>query len=277
MSERAGAHCLQVLCSHLCCWETEHRWARGVKHSSPAPIRKSSSKHLTEQLPSLSVVDVSEWTGWMRAGTERPRVSAETEDASHCKQITHTQKIKRADLSLAESMMPVSSTTNDKQNKIKLNTVEISAVSSSSEFTQHPVFMWIPNLQHQPQRIHTQQSPFPKIAIKELICLPSCQLSKPSKAAGLRQRCTVNKRRAHRCSNSTLEGAGGSRWVGIAFNPIPKPSTHSLSRSFPFRDSGRLNGKLPSLSTQHPKPKHSSGHSSTLSLSLASVKCWRGS
>ncbi|XP_073767369.1 uncharacterized protein isoform X5 [Danio rerio] len=96
-------------------------------------------------------------------------------------------------------------------------------------------------------------------------------------AAGLRQRCTVNKRRAHRCSNSTLEGAGGSRWVGIAFNPIPKPSTHSLSRSFPFRDSGRLNGKLPSLSTQHPKPKHSSGHSSTLSLSLASVKCWRGS
>ncbi|XP_056320252.1 uncharacterized protein LOC130233998 [Danio aesculapii] len=159
MSECVGAHCLQVLCSHLCCWDTEHRWARGVKHRSPAPIRRSSSKH--KHLPSLSVVDVSEWTGWRRAGTERPPVSTETEetlnDVSRCKQTKHTQKIKRADLSLAESMMPVSSTTTDKRNKVKLNTVEVSAVSGCSEFTKHPVFMWIPNLRHQPQHTHTQQ------------------------------------------------------------------------------------------------------------------------
>lgn len=51
--------------------------------------------------------------------------------------------------------------------------------------------------------------------------------------ANLRKR-YVGKRREQR-GNSTLEGAGTPRWVGIGFNPIPKPTPHHLSRSIPFK------------------------------------------
>ncbi|ROI74395.1 hypothetical protein DPX16_21944 [Anabarilius grahami] len=80
-----------------------------------------------------------------------------------------------------------------------------------------------------------KRSKSPNIAIKELICLPSCQISKSSKAANLRKK-FVGKRRDQR-GNSTLEGAGTPRWVGIGFNPIPKPTPHHLSCSIPFKAS----------------------------------------
>ncbi|XDV48380.1 hypothetical protein PO909_017800, partial [Leuciscus waleckii] len=154
---------------------------------------------------------------------------------------------------------------------LQVNTVHISPFTGCSEFPQCPVVTWIPNPHHKPQWLHQNKSKSPGIAIKELICLPSCQMSKSSKAANLRKRCNVGKRREQRGSNSTLESAGTPRWLGIGFPPIP----NHLSRNIPFKDSGcrSLDQKLPILTTTHPNHHRLSA---TLSLSLGSVTCWRG-
>ncbi|XP_056102472.1 uncharacterized protein LOC130081797 [Rhinichthys klamathensis goyatoka] len=264
-----GAHCFRPLCSHPCCWDTEHRGSRGITRLAPARVKRCSLKD--EIFPSLSVVNVSEWAGQRRTSKERLLYSTDTEESLNdlTIQTEDTGKIKRADLSFPES---ISSTLTDTQNKIKVNTVHISPFTSCSEFPQCPVVTWIPNPHHKPQCLHLNKSRSPNIAIKELICLPSCQMSKSSKAAHPRKRGNVGKRREQRGSNSTLESAGTPRRLGIGFPPIP----NHLSGNIPFRDSGcgSLDQKLPSLTTTH--PNHSS-LSPTLSLSLGSVKCWRGS
>ncbi|XP_048066951.1 uncharacterized protein LOC125280443 isoform X1 [Megalobrama amblycephala] len=267
MSDLDGAHCFRALCSHPCCWDTEHR---GITRLTPARVKRCSLK---EQLfPSLSIVNVSEWAGRRRPIKESADTDASLDDLT--RQTKDPGKMKRADLSFPESTLPISSTPTDTQNKTKLHTVHISPFMGCSELPQCPVVTWIPNPRHKPQWLHQNKSKSPNITIKELICLPSCQMSKSSKAANLRKR-YVGKRRDQR-GNSTLEGAGTPRWVGIGFNPIPKPTPHHLSRSIPFKDSGcgSLDQKLPSLTTPH--PNHSSGLSPALSLSLGSVRCWRG-
>ncbi|XP_016375973.1 uncharacterized protein LOC107714596 isoform X2 [Sinocyclocheilus rhinocerous] len=201
---------------------------------------------------------------------QTPQSSTHEETLSQkCKQTQDTQKIKRANLSFPDIMLP-----SDKPNNmLKLNTVEISPLMGRSELPQCPVVMWIPNPHHEPQWLRQNKSKSPNITIKELVCLPS----KPSIAANQRKKCNGRKRRGKRGINSTQEGAGSPRWVGIGFNPIPKATPHHLSQSLAFKDSGwgSLDQKLPSLTTPHPNPK-SSSVSPALSLSLESVKCWRG-
>ncbi|KAK7146580.1 hypothetical protein R3I93_014128 [Phoxinus phoxinus] len=267
MSDVYGAHCLRALCSHPCCWDTERRVSRGITRLTPARVKRCA---LQDQIfPSLSVVDVSDWAGRRRRIKERPLYSADTEESLHdlTVQTKDSGKIKRANISFSES---ISSALTDTQNKIKVNTVHISPVTGCSEFPQCPVVTWIPNPHHKPQWLHQTKSKSPNIAIKELICHPSCQMSKSSKAANLRKRCSVGERSEQRGSNWTLESAGTPRRLGIGFPPIP----HHLSRNIPCRDRGcgSLDQKLPSLTTTH--PNHSL--SRTLSLSLGSVKCWRG-
>lgn len=271
-----GAHCLRVLCSHPCCWDTEHRCTRGIKHHTPVRVRKHSLKN--EDFPSLSIVNVSEW-----AGRGRPLDGADTDteaslnDVSLSKQTQDTQKIKRANLSFPDIMLP-----SDKPNNLlKLNTVDISPLMGRSELPQCPVVMWIPNPHHEPQWLRQNKSKSPNITIKELVCLPSCQMAKPSIAvsdqANQRKKCNSHKRRGKTGINSTQEGAGSPRWVGIGFNPIPKTTPHHLCHSLVFKDSGwgSLDQKLPSLTTPHPNPK-SSSVSPAWSLSLGSMQCWRG-
>lgn len=263
MSDVDGAHCFRALCSHPCCWDTEHRRVRGITRLTPARVKRCSLK---EQIfPSLSVVNVSEWAGRRRTIKERPLYSADTEESLNdfTIQTKDTGTSKRADLSFPES---ISSTLTDTQNKIKVNTVHIRPITGCSEFPRCPVVTWIPNPHHKPQWLHQNKSKSPNIATKELICLPSCQMSKSSKAANLRKRCNAGKRRDQRGSNSTLESADTTRRMGIGFPLIP----HHLSRNIPFKDSGcgSLDQKLPSLTTTH--PNHSS-LSPTLSLSLGSV------
>ncbi|KAG1949169.1 uncharacterized protein LOC120481174 isoform X2 [Pimephales promelas] len=262
MSDVYGAHCFRPLCSHPCRWDTERR---GITRHTPARVQRCSPKD--DIFPSLSVVNVSEWAGRRRASKERLSYSEESLTDLPI-QTEDTGKIKRADLSFPES---ISSTLTDTQNKIKLNTVYISPFTSCSEFPPCPVVTWIPNPHHKPQWRHLNKSRSPNIAIKELICLPSCQMSKSSNAAHLRKRGNVGNRREQRGRNSTLESAGTPRRLGIGFPPIPN---HHLSRNIPVRDNGcgSLDQKLPSLTTTH--PNHSS-LSLTLSLSLGSVKCWR--
>ncbi|XP_067268996.1 uncharacterized protein [Pseudorasbora parva] len=182
MSDLDGAHCFRVLCSHPCCWDTELRGIRGITRLTPACMKNRSS--LKGQIfPSLSIVNVSEWTGRRRATKERPVYSTDTEASLNelARQTKDTGKIKRADLFFPESMLPISGMPTNTQNKIKLNTVHISPLMGCSELPQCPVVTWIPNPQHKPQWLHQNKSKSPNIAIKELICLPSCQTSKSSK------------------------------------------------------------------------------------------------
>ncbi|KAF4109682.1 uncharacterized protein C9orf43 homolog isoform X2 [Onychostoma macrolepis] len=272
-----GAHCFRALCSHPCCWDTERRCTRGIKRHTPARLRKHALKN--EDFPSLSIVNVSEWAGRGRPIEERPLYGADTEASlndvscvSLSKQTKDTQKFKRANLSFPDIMLP-----SDKlNNTVKLNTVDISPLMGRSELPQCPVVMWIPNPHHEPQWLRRNKSKSPNITIKELVCLPSCPMTKPSIVANQWKKCNGHKRRGKKGINCTQEGAGSPRWVGIGFNPIPKTTPHHLSHSLAFKESGwgSLDQKLPSLTTPHPNPK-SSSVSPALSLSLGSVKCWR--
>ncbi|XP_026124556.1 uncharacterized protein LOC113106742 [Carassius auratus] len=276
-----GAHCFRVLCSHPCCWDTERRCTRGIKRHTPVSVRKHSPKN--EDFPSLSIVNVSEWAGRGRPIKERPLYGADTSEASlndvSCvslsKQTQDTQKIKRAHLSFPDIMLP-----SDKPNNmVKLNPVDISALMGRSELPQCPVVVWIPNPQHEPQWLPQNKSRSPNISIKELVCLPSCPMTKPSIAANQWKKLNGRKKRGKRGMNSTQEGAGSPRWVGIGFNPIPKTTPHHLSHSLAFKHIGwgSVDQKLPSLTTPHPNPNPKSSHvSPALSLSLGSVQCWGG-
>ncbi|XP_043102656.1 uncharacterized protein LOC122350336 [Puntigrus tetrazona] len=266
-----GAHCFRVLCSHPCCWDTGRRCHRGIKRHTPERLSKHALKN--EDFPSLSVVDVSEWTGPLN---ERPPYGADTEASlnnvscvSVIKQSKDTREVKRANLSFPDITLP----SDNPNSTIKLNTVDMSPLGGS-EWSECPVFMWIPNLHHETRWIRQNKSKPPNITIKELVCLPSCQTTKPSVAANQRKKCNGRERRGKRGMNSTQEGAGSPRWVGIGFNPIPKTTKHHLFNSLAFKDSGwgSLDQKLPSLTA---KPK-SSSVCPALSLSLGSVKCWRG-
>lgn len=193
-----GAHCLRVLCSHPCCWDTERRCTRGIKHHTPARVRKHSLKN--EDFPSLSIVNVSEWAGRGRPVKERPLDGADTDteaslnDVSLSKQTQDTQKIKRANLSFPDIMLP-----SDKPNNmLKLNTVDISPLMGRSELPQCPVVMWIPNPHHEPQWLR-QNKPTRGRSVKVI------------KGEG-REELTLHKR--------ALAAHGG--WA-LALIPFPKP------------------------------------------------------
>ncbi|XP_051950132.1 uncharacterized protein C9orf43 homolog isoform X2 [Xyrauchen texanus] len=270
------AHCLSVLCCHTCCWNTEHRVAKGIPRHTPARVKRCS--FIDEELPSLSIVNVSEWVGQSTTSTERPAYKADTEaclnDVS-CVRLTKETKVtkKRADLSLPGSNLVFPITPTNKQNKIvKLNTVHISPLIGCSELPRNPVVMWIRNPHHVPQWLNQNKSKSLNVAIKELVCLPSFQVSKSSMVTGdeiidwqaqrgpanLQRRYNLHKRRNWRGRSFTLEGAGTpqqaeDRWVGIGFNPIPKTTPHHLSCSLLSKDTkrGSLDQKPPGAPPQH--------------------------
>ncbi|KAL1269381.1 hypothetical protein QQF64_031670, partial [Cirrhinus molitorella] len=254
-----GAHCFRVLCSHPCCWDTERRCTRRIKHHTPVCVRKHTLKD--EDFPSLSIVNVSEWAGRTRLKKERPLFGVDTEASlndvscvSLTKQTRDTQKIKRANLSFPDIMLPISSTPRDEPNNmVKLNTIHISPLMGCSELPQCPVVMWIPNPHHEPQWLHQNKSTSPNLAVKELVCLPSCQMTKPSIVANLRKNSNGRKRRGPRGINSTLEGAGSPRWVGIGFNPIPKTTPHHLSHSLLFKVVMYIKNQCSQGNTEEPK------------------------
>ncbi|XP_051950133.1 uncharacterized protein LOC127620858 isoform X3 [Xyrauchen texanus] len=207
------AHCLSVLCCHTCCWNTEHRVAKGIPRHTPARVKRCS--FIDEELPSLSIVNVSEWVGQSTTSTERPAYKADTEAC--------------------------------------LNDVSCVRLTKETKVTK-------------------KRSKSLNVAIKELVCLPSFQVSKSSMVTGdeiidwqaqrgpanLQRRYNLHKRRNWRGRSFTLEGAGTpqqaeDRWVGIGFNPIPKTTPHHLSCSLLSKDTkrGSLDQKPPGAPPQH--------------------------
>ncbi|XP_055024602.2 uncharacterized protein [Misgurnus anguillicaudatus] len=281
----AEAHCLQVLCSHPCCWDAENRCAKGIiRHTPAAPVKRCSLREV--ELPSLSIVNVSEWVG-----QRRPQYRADTETSLNdfpCVSFTK-QKMDsdmRADLCFLRSSVSFPGiSTNQANTVVKLNTVLIDC----SEMPRCPVLMWNPNPHHVPQWLNQNKFKSPNVAIKEMIC-PT--FSTPSNGTGEGsinwqvQRRQINlRKKVHYCKwqdkrgrNSTLEGAGTPQtakdhWMGIGFNPIPKINSQPRPRRLLFKDTGcgSLDQKLPSLTT--PNPNHSNSPSPALSLSLESMKC----
>ncbi|XP_051510247.1 uncharacterized protein LOC127415495 [Myxocyprinus asiaticus] len=131
--------------------------------------------------------------------------------------------------------------------------------------------MWIRNPHHVSQWLNQNKSKSLNVAKKELVCLPSFQVTKSSMVTGdeiidwqvqrgqpnLQRRYNLLKRK-WRGRSSTLEGAGTpqqaeDRWVGIGFNPIPKTTPHHLSCSLLSKDTkcGSLDQKLPGAPPQH--------------------------
>ncbi|XP_056628741.1 uncharacterized protein LOC130440011 isoform X2 [Triplophysa dalaica] len=278
------AHCLRVLCSHPCCWDTEHRCARGILRHTPAQVKRSSPRD--DDLPSLSIVNVSEWVGRRRPLYKAHAGASLNDVTSLTKQSKDSEMMRRADLSSSRSFSSIP--TNEAKKMVKLNTINISPLIGYSEMPKCPVVMWNPNPHHVPQWLNQNKFQSPNVAIKELTC-PT--FPKPSKVtaeerlnwqvqrrqANLRKRFNHRKWRDQRGRNSTLEGAGSPLltedvWVGIGFNPISKIPPHHISRSLLFQDTGcgSLEQKLPSLTTPH--PNHCRSVSPLLSLSLRSMK-----
>ncbi|XP_056628743.1 uncharacterized protein LOC130440011 isoform X3 [Triplophysa dalaica] len=109
------AHCLRVLCSHPCCWDTEHRCARGILRHTPAQVKRSSPRD--DDLPSLSIVNVSEWVGRRRPLYKAHAGASLNDVTSLTKQSKDSEMMRRADLSSSRSFSSIP--TNEAKKMVK--------------------------------------------------------------------------------------------------------------------------------------------------------------
>ncbi|XP_055775193.1 uncharacterized protein LOC129853314 [Salvelinus fontinalis] len=185
------AHCFWAMCAHPCCWESEQRIAKGVPHYiKPRTSDGGRATVDVEEFPTLSVVNVSEWT----EGQKTPKVkllyktlSKENfaTDASLTLLSSQSQAHQREHNTSADLHVPglnsVDHSPRNKQHKeVKLSTAQINQLAScsSASWGSGSLVMWVPNSQHIPQCQAQNRPKSPYVPVKELICLPSLKTSK---------------------------------------------------------------------------------------------------
>ncbi|XP_072537215.1 uncharacterized protein [Salminus brasiliensis] len=185
------AHCLWALCSHPCCWETEHRIAKGIyRRAGRTPAKHCNP--VEESFPSLTVVNVSAWAGRRRLPEGKLLHKAVSSDSSgsegsllsiSCPPVlSHkwkTQRFKSADpafISASPTLQPAAA-----KGKVKLNTAQISPDLLGSETPPASLVLWVANPHYTPQGLTQKRSNSPCCEVKELTCLPACPVQKASK------------------------------------------------------------------------------------------------
>ncbi|XP_062854739.1 uncharacterized protein LOC134317928 [Trichomycterus rosablanca] len=213
------AHCLWALCQHPCCWETEHRIAEGnyrriVKVSSKCP-----TSVVEESLPSLTVVNVSEWAGKTKLSKEKPlykAVNSESGASLHrtsCLPVPQQKDISPRIKITNPSFPPISSSVSSfKYNGInkkvaKLHKAQISPpIGSKSPWGLGSVVLWIPNPNCIPEPCAPKSSESSQYSVKDLTCLPAfpIQTTVKCKTQGRKNKMWFK----HTCSSRTVHSRG---------------------------------------------------------------------
>ncbi|XP_060737346.1 uncharacterized protein LOC132853538 isoform X2 [Tachysurus vachellii] len=193
-------HCLWALCSHPCCWEAEQRIAKGIYRHA---VRVPAPKHGTnpeETLPSLTLVDVSDWTGTKTVSPSRTsltgRIPPPRRDAAPRLKTTNPS-FPAITLAAAKSHARGSSTRDMGDNMAHISPLIGSPWGSGS------LVLWVPNPHYVPQCLKSSKSP--QCAVKELICLPASQTPSTSKVN--RKRSTKSVRFHLTCSPLTFHAS----------------------------------------------------------------------
>ncbi|XP_036434191.1 uncharacterized protein LOC118813130 [Colossoma macropomum] len=183
------AHCLWALCPHPCCWETEHRIAKGIyRRAARKPTKRYTP--VQESLPSQSVVSVSEWADRRRHSEGKPQFKMVSSDSSESEGSLHSvpclpvlpQKENTHSDPAVSSASPTSQSNGMKGKGVKLNTVQISPpIGSESPWGSGSLVLWVPNPNYVPHHLSQKRSKSPKYTVEELICLPACPVQKTSK------------------------------------------------------------------------------------------------
>ncbi|XP_060787185.1 uncharacterized protein LOC132892808 isoform X3 [Neoarius graeffei] len=193
------AHCLWALCSHPCCWEAERRIAKGIYRRA---LRVPTKHSAEERLPSLTVVDVSEWAGMRTVSSDRTYLSRIPFQAVPPWKDT-TLRFKTTDpsfpaiTSAAAKSHTRESGTRDKG--VSDNRAHISPLIGSP-WGSGSLVLWVPNPRYIPQGVKSSKSP--QCAVKELIYLPAAQTQNTPKAN--RKRTTKKVRFQLTCSPLTF-------------------------------------------------------------------------
>ncbi|XP_058244984.1 uncharacterized protein LOC131352700 isoform X2 [Hemibagrus wyckioides] len=170
-------HCLWALCPHPCCWETEHRIAKGVYRHA---VRASDPKHHAndeDALPSLTLVDVSDWTGTRSVSSSRTslsRVPPPPPRRDAAPRLRTTNPSFPVITSAAAKSNTRENGTRDKGD----NTAHISPLIGSP-WGSGSLVLWVPNPHYIPQCLKSLKSPH--CSVKELTCLPAAQTPSTSK------------------------------------------------------------------------------------------------
>ncbi|XP_064821558.1 uncharacterized protein LOC135539536 isoform X2 [Oncorhynchus masou masou] len=172
-------HCFWATCAHPCCWESEQRIAKGVPHYiRPRTSDGGRAPVDVEEFPTLSVVNVSEWTEGQK--TPKGKLLYKTRskenfatDASLTLLSSQSQVQQREHNTSTDLHVPglnsVDQIPHNKQRKeVKLSTAQINQLAScsSASWGSGSLVMWVPNPQHIPQcqapnrnpRIEVQES-----------------------------------------------------------------------------------------------------------------------
>ncbi|KAF5890105.1 uncharacterized protein DAT39_020191 [Clarias magur] len=163
-------HCLWALCPHPCCWEAERRISEGVYRRAIRATTKHSA-NAEESLPSLTVVDVSEWAGTRTASSYRTDLST---IPSRCvrpwKETTPRFKISpfpQITSAAAKSL------TGESGNRNKgVNAFHISPLIDMP-WGPESLVLWVSNPHYIPQRHKSSKAP--RCSVNELVCLPAAQ------------------------------------------------------------------------------------------------------
>ncbi|KAI4890148.1 hypothetical protein NFI96_020020, partial [Prochilodus magdalenae] len=141
-------------------------------------------------LPSLTVVNVSEWAATRRnsEGNLMYKVvgsgGSESEGSLHsflCLPVLPRKENTCADPALS-SASPTSQPTGTKGKGVKLNTAQISPlIGCESPWGSGSLVLWVPNPDYTPHCFSQKRSTSPQYGVKELICLPACPIQKASK------------------------------------------------------------------------------------------------
>ncbi|KAB5567870.1 hypothetical protein PHYPO_G00237790 [Pangasianodon hypophthalmus] len=172
-------HCLWALCPHPCCWEAERRIAKGIyRRAVRVPTKHRANTE--ESLPSLAVVDVSEWAGARTVCSDRAYLSRIPSKAVPPRKDT-TQRLKITDPSFpAIPSAAAKSHTRESGIRDKSdNTAHISPLIGSP-WGSGSLVLWVPNPHYIPQCLKSSKSAH--CSVKELICLPAPQTQNTPKA-----------------------------------------------------------------------------------------------
>ncbi|XP_062399171.1 uncharacterized protein LOC134088956 [Sardina pilchardus] len=181
-----GAHCYWAVCQHPCCWEAERRLAKGIS-SQEAKLSRAPANGYVDEFPTLTVVDVSQWTRGKEKSCSNPLYVSNSTDSLTCEASHYNQSFPPLSPVMEQNrksekrlqLPPVTCLDFSTQSKqqIKLNTAWIEPLASCPSPTRvsNMLVMLVPNPDPAPVALSQnseERAKSPHVAVKEIFCLP---------------------------------------------------------------------------------------------------------
>ncbi|KAG5280803.1 hypothetical protein AALO_G00064190 [Alosa alosa] len=184
-----GPHCYWAVCQHPCCWEAERRLSKGI---SPQKGKLSSQEcaRTNDEFPTLTVVDVSQWTWGKDKSRSNPMYVSNSTDSLMCEASHQNQffpslsplmeQNRRSEKRLQLPPVTCVDSSNQSKQQVKLNTAWIEPLASCPSPTRgsNMLVVWVPNSDQAPVALSQnseERAKSPHVAVKEIFCLPSSE------------------------------------------------------------------------------------------------------